>query len=125
MRTGVLTNSVSRAYSAAFEGASEATTRKIVTAVGEHVGIEQQSILGHARADQLPFLFVFGAEIDGIDQLVAVGIVGLPGDLGLRGLQARDGLVGSRAGAGGGESPGIGDGDGVRRRRIRRYWLLF
>ena len=47
-----------------------------VFAVGEYVGIEGHGIFVQVGAQQLPLGLVLAAEIEGVDQAVAVGILG-------------------------------------------------
>ena len=51
---------------------------EIIFAVGQHVGIEGDGVVVRAGAQQLPLGFVFAAEIEVVDQAVAIGILGLP-----------------------------------------------
>ncbi len=83
INTGELTSSSSRATFGGVGGAVGSHHAEIIAAIGQNVAIQQQRILGHIRPQQLPFLFVFAAEIERIDQTIAIRIVGLPGDLDL------------------------------------------
>jgi len=70
-----------------------------VLAVGQHVGVESHRILVRVAAEQLPLGLAFAAEVSAINQAVAIGIFGLPGDRDLLRGGARQRLRG-RAGRG-------------------------
>ena len=51
-----------------------------VFAVGEHVGIEGDGVVVRVGAQELPLGFVFAAEVDVVDQAVAIGVFADPGE---------------------------------------------
>ena len=67
---------------------------EIVQAIRQNVAVEDEGVLEHVGPQELPLALVFAPEIERIDQAIAIGIVGLPGDLDLRGASTRYGLGG-------------------------------
>ena len=70
---------------------------EIILAVGEHIAVEGESAVMQVALEQHPAALVVGAEIEVIDQTVAIGILGLPTDGDLLG-----GGAGQRLGRGAG-----------------------
>ena len=53
---------------------------EIILAVGQHIAVEGESAVMQVALEQHPAALVVGAEIEVIDQAVAIGIFGLPTD---------------------------------------------
>ena len=83
---------------------SDATTRKKYLPSARTSPSNVREFSCSAGAEQLPLRLVFAAEVEGIDQAVAVGIFGLPADVDLLRGGARERLRGR---AGGGAGVGI------------------
>ena len=89
---------------------------EIVLAVGQDIGVEGERVIVGIALEQQPLGFVFAAEVEVVDQAVAIGVLGLPGDGDLLGGGARQSLGGSARGSLGAGVGRIGNGDAVRGR---------
>ena len=98
--TGALVNWASRALAGGLDSRSDATTRKKYLPSARISASKVMELSCRSVRSSIHLRLVLAAEIDVVDQAVAIGIVGLPddGDLLLGG--ARQGLRGSAGGAG-------------------------